>query len=185
LAGQNTDRPYAGGPFAAPGRPFAGMNRAFNDPLAAPLRPAAPSAPTGGFGPFDDDMVTIPAGGIARYVPPDEQPEYADAPGGHSAGPIDASSVNVPATDAAGIGRTPTDGIWTNATAASAEGTEAPLSRRVPGASSPGSSLDLASQFRTLDPDEARRLVEQFEIGVARALGETATDRVDDEGFSR
>jgi hypothetical protein len=47
------------------------------------------------------------------------------------------------------------------------------------------SSLDLASRFRTLDPDEARRLVEQFEIGVARALGETATDRVDDEGLSR
>ncbi len=158
LAGHDTDRPYAGGPFAAPGRPFAGMNRAFNDPLAGPLRPAAPGAPTGGFGPFDDDMVTIPAGGIARYVPPDEQPESADAPGGHGAGPIDA---------------------------ASAEGTEAPLSRRVPGASSPGSSLDLASRFRTLDPDEARRLVEQFEIGVARALGETATDRVDDEGFSR
>jgi hypothetical protein len=61
----------------------------------------------------------------------------------------------------------------------------APLSRRVPGASSPASSLDLASRFRTLDPDEARRLVEQFETGVARALGETATDRVDDEGLSR
>ena len=98
--------------------------------------------PVGGFGAFDDDVVTFPAGGIARYVPPEEQPE-------------------------------------------SAEGTEAPLSRRVPGASSPGSSLDLASRFRTLDPDEARRLVEQFEIGVARALGESATDRVDDEGFGR
>jgi len=144
-AGDDTGRPYAGGPFAAPGRPFAGMNRAFNDPLAAPLRPAAAGAPPGGFGPFDEDVVTFPAGGIARYVPPDEQA----------------------------------------ATAASAEGTEVPLSRRVPGASSPGSSLDLASRFRTLDPDEARRLVEQFEIGVARALGETATDRVDDEGFSR
>ena len=142
LTGHDADRPYAGGPFAAPGRPFAGMNRAFNDPLAAPPRPAAAGAPTGGFGAFDDDVVTFPAGGIARYVPPDEQPE-------------------------------------------SAEGTEAPLSRRVPGASSPGSSLDLASRFRTLDPDEARRLVEQFEIGVARALGESATDRVDDEGFGR
>jgi hypothetical protein len=164
LAGHDTDQPYAGGPFAAPGRPFAGMNRAFNDPLAAPLRPAGGGAPTGGFGPLDDEMVTFPAGGIARYVPPDEQPEP---------------------TDAAGPGRAPTDGTRTNATTASAEGTEAPLSRRVPGASSPGSSLDLASRFRTLDPDEARRLVEQFEIGVARALGETATDRVDDEGFSR
>ena len=67
----------------------------------------------------------------------------------------------------------------------SADPDEPPLSRRVPGASSPAYSLDLASRFRTLDPDEARRLVEQFEIGVARALGETATDRVDDEGLSR
>ena len=162
MTGPDTDRPYAGGPFAAPGRPFAGMNRAFNDPLAAPLRPTAAGAPTGGFGPFDDDMVTFPAGGIARYVPPDEQPESADEPlDRHDVGPTDAAGASV------------------------AEGTDAPLSRRVPGASSPGSSLDLASRFRTLDPDEARRLVEQFEIGVARALGETATDRVDDEGFSR
>jgi signal transduction histidine kinase len=186
LTGNETDRPYAGGPFAAPSRPFAGMNRAFNDPLAAPLRPAAAGAPTGGFGPLDDDMVTFPAGGIARYVPPDEQPESADESlDGRGAGLTDAASANMPATDAPGLSRTPTDAIRTNANTSSADGTEAPLSRRVPGASSPGSSLDLASRFRTLDPDEARRLVEQFEIGVARALGETATDRVDDEGFGR
>ena len=160
LSGRDTDRPYAGGPFAAPGRPFAGMSRAFNDPLAAPLRPAAAGASSAGFGPFDDEVVTFPAGGIARYVPPDS-------------------------ADASADGQTATDGNRTNATTMSTEGTDAPLSRRVPGASSPGSSLDLASRFRTLDPDEARRLVEQFEIGVARALGETATDRVDDEGFSR
>ena len=131
-------------------------------------------------------MATFPAGGIARYVPPDEQPESVDAPfDGNGAGLIDAAAAGVPTIDAAGPGRTPPDGIRTHAAPASSERTEAPLSRRVPGASSPGSSLDLVSRFRTLDPDEARRLVEQFEIGVARALGETATDRVDDEGFSR
>jgi signal transduction histidine kinase len=166
FAGHDTDLPYAGGPFAAPGRPFAGMSRAVNDPLTGPLRPADVGAPAGGFGPFDDDVVTFPAGGIARYVPPDDHSESADAP-------VD------------GIGAASTDGTATNVAAVSGEGGEAPLSRRVPGASSPASSLDLASRFRTLDPDEARRLVEQFEIGVARALGETATDRVDDEGLSR
>jgi hypothetical protein len=165
--GRDTDLPYAGGPFAAPGRPFAGMSRAFNDPLTGPLRPAAAS-PAGGFGPFDEDIVTFPAGGIARYVPPDEHPESADpSVGGHGAGPTNAAPIGSPAAAIAG------------------DRSEPPLSRRVPGASSPPSSLDLSSRFRTLDPDEARRLVEQFETGVARALGETATDRVDDEGLSR
>ena len=166
FADRDVDLPYAGGPFAAPGRPFAGMNRAFNDPLTGPLRPADASAPAGGFGPFEEEIVTFPAGGIARYVPPDEHSESVDAP-------------------ADGTGAASTDGATTNATAVPGTGAETPLSRRVPGASSPASSLDLASRFRTLDPDEARRLVEQFEIGVARALGETATDRVDDEGLSR
>jgi signal transduction histidine kinase len=165
FAGRDTDLPSAGGPFAAPGRPFAGMNRAFNDPLTGPLRPADASAPAGGFRPFDEDVVTFPAGGIARYVPPDDHSESVDAP-----------------ADGAGASA---DGAVANATAVPGTGTETPLSRRVPGASSPASSLDLASRFRTLDPDEARRLVEQFETGVARALGETATDRVDDEGLSR
>jgi signal transduction histidine kinase len=165
--GRDTDLPYAGGPFAAPGRPFAGMSRAFNDPLTGPLRPAAAS-PAGGFGPFDEDIVTFPAGGIARYVPPDEHPESADpSVGGHGAGPTNAAPIGSPAAAIAG------------------DRSEPPLSRRVPGASSPPPSLDLSSRFRTLDPDEARRLVEQFETGVARALGETATDRVDDEGLSR
>jgi len=39
--------------------------------------------------------------------------------------------------------------------------------------------------FRTLDPDEARGLVEEFERGVSRALDEAAGDRIDDEGRIR
>src|SRR5215475_2428199 len=61
-------------------------------------------------------------------------------------------------------------------------GGSVPLSRRVPGASVPNNGAEPLPNFRTLDPDEARSLVEQFEIGVARALGETAADRADDEG---
>jgi hypothetical protein len=60
-----------------------------------------------------------------------------------------------------------------------------PLSRRVPGASVPTGRGGDVQSFRTLDPDEARSLVEQFEIGVARALGETAADRADGEGHEQ
>jgi signal transduction histidine kinase len=208
--GPNMDLPYAGGPFAGPGRPFAGTKRAFDDPLTGPLRrpgaaiPADAGATTGGtggpaagFAAFDGDLTTFPAGGIARYVPPDvgrdvpagdgrdvpardgryrpsdEGADLGAASTDHEGGPIDGDAPPTAAT-----GSVVTDMTW-------AATDEPPLSRRVPGASSPVSSLDLASRFRTLDPDEARRLVEQFEIGVARALGETATDRVDDEGLSR
>ena len=97
FAGRDTDLPSAGGPFAAPGRPFAGMNRAFNDPLTGPLRPADASAPAGGFRPFDEEVVTFPAGGIARYVPPDDHSESADASGASADGAV-ANATAVPGT---------------------------------------------------------------------------------------
>jgi signal transduction histidine kinase len=184
--GSHRDGPNGNGRFAGPGRPFAGTKRAFDDPLTGPVRrpaaatPADAGAPSGGtdapargFAAFDGDLTTFPAGGIARYVPPDEDMDSTGAAADHDGKPTDGNAV--PTAD---IGPAVTDMTW-------AATDEPPLSRRVPGASSPASSLDLASRFRTLDPDEARRLVEQFEIGVARALGETATDRVDDEGLSR
>lgn len=95
----------------------------------------------------------FPMAGVARYVPP-------DGPSGESGnGPH--------------IGlrrRSGDDGVTA-------------LTRRVPGATMPPRRVpDHVDGARTLDPDEARRLVEQFETGVARALGESAGDGAEDEG---
>jgi signal transduction histidine kinase len=57
-----------------------------------------------------------------------------------------------------------------------AHGTAAPLSRRVPGATlDPNETAPIAGvllQSGSMDPDQARQLVEQFESGVLRALRE-------------
>jgi signal transduction histidine kinase len=204
LAQSGDDLAGAGGAIAGPRRPFAGMAH----PLAGAGRPVAGRGPFDGLafhaapddggqpndggqsydgGPFDGDGGVFPAGGVARYVPPDEPDDAADpAFGAHSTDPTTDTHSTDPTTDTRSTDpATDTRSTSPAAGARSANPAGRPLSRRVPGASSPTHSLDLVSRFRTLDPDEARSLVEQFEIGVARALGETAADRVDDEGHSR
>jgi hypothetical protein len=65
-----------------------------------------------------------------------------------------------------------------------------PLTRRQPGATLEGQP-DLTrtarppAQQRAPNPDEARALVEQFEAGVFRALGEVRSQHQREEGSSR
>jgi hypothetical protein len=61
----------------------------------------------------------------------------------------------------------------------------APLTRRRPGATlqgQPAPSTTPAMAARPPDPDEARALVEQFEAGVVRALGEVQSSHRPEEG---
>jgi signal transduction histidine kinase len=160
------DRPFAGmaHPFAGTGRPLAGR-APFDSGLVAgrfdggegPDVGDDPPDGTAFAGPFPDEA-GFPAGGVARYVRP-------TGPG------IDHSDAGDVAGDAAGDAAAYTAGR--------------PLSRRVPGATRPPHPVEALSRFRTLDPEEARSLVEQFETGVARALGESASGGEDDEGHSR
>ncbi|HEU0242085.1 MAG TPA: ATP-binding protein [Micromonosporaceae bacterium] len=142
-----------------------------------------------GEGPFSESAV-FPAGGVARYVRrPDAEgndvaPEAGSAPvASAEAAPVesDSNAVDAPsvqespaATDNQAPSGAPPGGIATSG-----------LLRRVPGATAPAEHQIDVPAFRTLDPDEARGLVEEFERGVTRALDEAAGDRIDDEGRIR
>ncbi|HKE66205.1 MAG TPA: ATP-binding protein [Micromonosporaceae bacterium] len=200
--------PDPGAELLRPKGRFAGSLREFGRSAARPAEPPTPPPPaddatadddTAGDeivvedaaadGPFSESTV-FPAGGVARYVtrPDAERTDVAQQAGSAEVAPAEAAPLE---SDSSTVDA-PSGQVLPAATddqappAAPPSGT-APsgLLRRVPGATAPAEHQIDVPAFRTLDPDEARGLVEEFERGVSRALDEAAGDRIDDEGRIR
>ncbi|MBX6356230.1 MAG: nitrate- and nitrite sensing domain-containing protein [Micromonosporaceae bacterium] len=180
------------------------------DPATAPARaalPAAPSAPLASLAtrtdpPFDVAALeratrTLTAGPTwnafatderpVRTAAPSDRPAAAPSDGRASAGEalIKPEATGGASTEPAATSRAPVAGeAATNATAEPADAARSrpALRRRVRGAQlPPGTSPRPAEPTRSFgDPDSARTLVEEFEAGVRRALGEMVNgSRVD------
>src|SRR5262249_26588571 len=129
------------------------------------LPPRQPELPSGSTAP---ELPGKPPAGNGRVGPEEEDVPHAGTGFATSATRLVSSTF-----PDGGVARyVPTeDATETGPDDESAEGGgSVPLSRRVPGASVPNNGAEPLPNFRTLDADEARSLVEQFEIGVARAL---------------
>jgi signal transduction histidine kinase len=152
-------------------------------PDERPVRTAAPG--DGPAAPRGEGSTATPSDGLAAA--PSDRPAAAPSDGRASAGeaPIKPGATGGASTEPAATNQAPVAGeAATNATAEPADAARSrpALRRRVRGAQlPPGTSPRPAEPTRSFgDPDSARTLVEEFEAGVRRALGEMVNgSRVD------
>ncbi|MFF5173960.1 nitrate- and nitrite sensing domain-containing protein [Micromonospora sp. NPDC000089] len=176
-----------GGPAGAPSTgPYAGPVTAPTGPAAAPTTPADPPpwppVPGGPTGPATGAGPTI-----RQRVPGASLP-----PGGRPIGPVDATGADPEAARAlveqfeSGVRRAELSHPPGRPADLGAASQRPRLSRRVPGANlMVAPSRPAVSHQQPGDPDEVRELIDQFQAGVARALGEVPHHRNHEKGSTR